>query len=323
MKSVVHILGPSDAGPGERQEMLRRAAGVFEQLEATDVARLDVSGTSDGDGLRTDLQSLIPALQSGSLFGDRQGVLLVDGQGLTASEGATIAELLELSDLSAIAFVVVSSGALPQALTKAVKKAGETIRVSKMRERDAANWLGHEIRARKMSVASDAATALLQRFGSDVAALAGALDQLQTLEHPIRAVDVIERFRNRPDEPMWHFTDAVVKGDRGEALRRLEDFLTHGHPLQLLGYLANDLRRRALLNAADNVADYAESVGTTPDNRRVQAEWRRRGRVSDSDLTRALDALSRTDRILKTSPEETHRVTLERLTVALCTWYAA
>lgn len=323
MKSVVHVLGPSDAGPGERQEMLRRANGVFAQLEATDITRLDVSGSADGDGLRAELHSLIPALQSGSLFGDRQGVLLVDAQGLTASEGATIAELLEASDQTAVALVIVSSGALPQVLTKMVKSVGETIRVSKMRERDAADWLGHEIRARKMSVAADAAAALLQRFGSDVAALSGALDQLQTLEHQIRAADVVERFRNRPDEPMWHFTDAVVKGDRGEALRRLEDFLTHGHPLQLLGYLANDLRRRALLNSADNVADYAESVGSAADNRRVQAEWRRRGRVSDSDLSRALDALSRTDRILKSSPEETHRVTLERLTVALCTWYAA
>ena len=323
MKPVVHILGPSDSGPGERQEMLRRATGVFEQLEAPEITRLDVSGSVDGEGLRSELHSLIPALQSGSLFGDRQGVLLVDAQSLTAAEGATIAELLAASDLSAVAFVVVSSGALPQALTKAVKQVGETIRVSKLRERDAADWLGHEIRARKMSVAADAAAALLQRFGSDVAALSSALDQLETLEHQVRATDVIERFRNRPDEPMWHFTDAVVKGDRGEALRRLEDFLTHGHPLQLLGYLANDLRRRALLNAADNVASYAESVGTSPDNRRVQAEWRRRGRVSDSDLARALDALSRTDRILKTSPEETHRVTLERLTVALCTWYAA
>lgn len=323
MKSVVHILGPSDAGPGERQEMLRRARGVFAQLDASDVTRIDVSGPGDGDGLRAELQTLVPALQSGSLFGDRQGVLLVDAQALTAAEGATIAELLEHSDLAAVALAIVSSGALPQALTKSVKQFGEVMRVSKLRERDAADWLGHEIRARKMSVASDAAAALLQRFGSDVAALSSALDQLQTLDHPIRAADVKERFRNRPDEPMWHFTDAVVKGDRGEALRRLEDFLTHGHPLQLLGYLANDLRRRALLNSAENVADYAESVGTTSDNRRVQAEWRRRGRISDSDLSRALDALSRTDRILKSSPEETHRVTLERLTVALCTWYAA
>ncbi len=323
MKSVVHIQGPGDAGPGERQEMLRRARGVFEQLETSDVLRLDVSGSSDGDGFRTELHGLIPALQSGSLFGDRQGVLLVDAQALTAAEGVTIAELLQGCDLSSVALVVVSSGAVPTALVKAIKQVGEVIRVTKLRERDAADWLGHEIRARKMSVAADASAALLQRFGSDVAALSSALDQLQTLGHQIRAADVLERFRNRPDEPMWHFTDAVVKGDRGEALRRLEDFLTHGHPLQLLGYLANDLRRRALLNASDTVDDYARSVGTDAANRRVQAEWRRRGRVSDSDLSRALDALSRTDRILKTSPEETHRVTLERLTVALCTWYAA
>ena len=170
--------------------------------------------------------------------------MLVDAQGLTAAEGETIAELLAAGDLSSVAMAIVSSGALPSALTKAIKAVGETIRVSKLRERDAADWLGHEIRARKLSVAPEASAALLQKFGSDVAALSTALDQLETLDRQIRASDVVERFRNRPDEPMWHFTDAVVKGDRGEALRRLEDFLTHGHPLQLLGYLANDLRRR-------------------------------------------------------------------------------
>lgn len=323
MKPVVHIAGPSDAGPGERHEMLRRAKAALDQLEAVDVVRLDVGSSGDADGLRTELQPLIPALQSGSLFGDRQGVLLVDAQNLTASEATSLSELVSAGDALASALVLVSAGSLPTALAKAVKANAEVIRVRKFRERDAADWLGHEVRSRNLKLDGEAAKALLQRFGSDVAGLSSALDQLATLGRAIRASDVAARFRNRPDEPMWHYTDAVVKGDRGEALRRLEDFLTHGHPLQLLGYLSNDLRRRALLNAATDVDAYAESLGSTSDNRRIQAEWRRRGRVSDSDLRRALDALSRTDRILKSSPEETHRVTLERLTVALCTWYAA
>ena len=46
-----------------------------------------------------------------------------------------------------------------------------------------------------------------------------------------------------------------------------------------------------------------------------------RGRVRESSLRKAQEALVRADRVIKSQPEATHRVTLERLTVALCKWY--
>jgi hypothetical protein len=46
-----------------------------------------------------------------------------------------------------------------------------------------------------------------------------------------------------------------------------------------------------------------------------------RGKVRESSLRRAQEALVRADRVMKTQPEEVQRVTLERLTVALCLWY--
>ncbi|HLF61230.1 MAG TPA: hypothetical protein VI980_08645, partial [Acidimicrobiia bacterium] len=49
--------------------------------------------------------------------------------------------------------------------------------------------------------------------------------------------------------------------------------------------------------------------------------WSQRGRVRESSLRKAQEALVRADRVIKSQPEEVHRVTLERLTVALCRWY--
>jgi hypothetical protein len=43
--------------------------------------------------------------------------------------------------------------------------------------------------------------------------------------------------------------------------------------------------------------------------------------VRESSLRRAQEALVRADRVIKSQPEDVHRVTLERLTVALCRWY--
>ena len=97
--------------------------------------------------------------------------------------------------------------------------------------------------------------------------------------------------------------------------------MTHGHPLVLLAALEGDLRRRALASASDDEESFRSAIGARTDDRRASRIWRDRGRVNDSSLSKALAALVRADRVMKTQPEEVHRVTLERLTVALCRWY--
>ncbi len=327
MKYVIHVKGPSDAGPGERQEMLEISRRLLAQagVERSGVVRIDVPsrGAEDpgqGGVLRPAVEPIVPALQSGSLFGDRQGIEILDAHSLQAAEADVIIELLEAADPAAVTVVFLTTGAMPARLAKAVRSLGETMEVKKLRERDAADWLSGEIRDRKLKLNADAAAALLQRFGSDVAGLSQALDQFSPGEAVTRD-DVLARFQNRPDEPMWYYADAVADGDIAEALRRLADFLVHGHPLQLMGFLESDLRRKALAAAAPNLETLAEWLGTQPKSFPVQKAWRRRGSTSDTDLQRALTALSRADQLLKTAPEDMHRVTMERLTVALCLWY--
>ena len=327
MTTTWHVYGPRDAGPGERQQMLSRANAIFGEsaVEDADVVRVDVPGrgasadSADRDGVvRGEVDPALPALQSGSLFGNRQGLLIVDGQQLLKGEADVIAELLATASPETVV-VVVSAGAVPSSLSK-VLKVGETIKIEKMREKDAAAWLSTEARTRGLKLPADAREALLQRFGSNVAAMSQALDQLAG-EQSISRETILLRFQNRPDEPMWHLADAINDGKVGEALRRLADFLTFGHPLQLLGYLEDDLKRRSLASSAESVEEYAEHVGGRPGDWRVKRDWTRRSRVSDSELRAALSALVRADRLLKSAPEETHRLTMERLTVALCRLY--
>ncbi len=327
MKAIVHVKGPSDAGPGERQEMLEMSRRLLAQagVQPSGVVRIDVpsrGAEEPGEGglLRPAVEPIVPALQSGSLFGDRQGIEVLDAHALQAAEGDIIVDLLEAADPDAVTVVFLTAGALPARLAKAIRSLGEVIEVKKFRERDAVDWLNNEIRDRKLKVGPDAVAALVQRFGSDVAALSQALDQLDPGQMVSRP-DVLARFHNRPDEPMWHYADAVAAGDVAEALRRLADFLVHGHPLQLMGFLESDLRRRAFAATAPNLETLAEWLDAQPTSYPVQKAWRRRGNTSDSELQRALSALSRADRLLKTAPEDMHRVTMERLTVALCLWY--
>lgn len=324
--AVLLVSGPGDPGPGDRDLMLRRAYAALEEAGADGVDRLDVppkgvGGEEVEGGLRPEVQAMVPALQSGSLFGGRRGLLVMDAQNLLKAEAEAAADLVAGLEGDSTLVCFVSAGPLPALLAKVVDRLGEKLTVKKLRESDAFDWLTAEARARRVSLGAEAATALVQRFGSDIASLGQALDQLALLEGPVTAAEVAARFRNRPDEPMWHYADAVADGDAAVALRRLADFLTHGHPLELLAFLGGDLRRRALAVAAPDQATFAEWVGSGGSQFPAQKAWRGRGRTNPELLHRALTALARADLQIKTMPEATHRLTLERLTVALCLWY--
>lgn len=324
MKSIVTVSGPRDVGPGERELMLSKAQAVFSAREVEEITRIDVpakGSAAEGDGvLRSSVELIVPALQSGSLFGGVSGLLVVDAQSLLKAEASVISELVRLADPEAIAAVFVAAGAIPAPLGKALKEVGETITVRRLTERSASEWLTGAARDRRLRLHGDAVSALISRFGTDVASLGRALDQLQASGDEITGETVMARFRNRPDEPSWLYMDSVASGDRGEALRRLEDFLHHGHPLVLLAAINNDLRRRSLAAAAPDYETFADRDGGRR-NYGMEKVWKQRNRVKATDLRSALGAVSRADLQLKTAPEVTHRVTMERLTVALCRWY--
>lgn len=325
MKALNAVIGPREAGPGERLEMLERAHRLIAEAGADGVDRIDIPGRGageEGEGgtLRAEVERLVPALQSGSLFGGRRGVLVVDVHQLQAAETVVVAGLLGGLDAESVILVLVAEGALPAAIGRVVKAEGETHTVRKLSARDVFGWLREAGRERRIKIDADTANALVQRFGTDTAAIGQALDQLVG-SGPVTAAAVTERFRNRPDEPMWFYADAVADGDTGQALRRLSDFLTHGHPLQLLAFLESDLKRRSLARVAPSIEVFAGWMEAPPTHYPVEKAWTNRTKGNDDDLRRALTAIARADVALKSDPESTHRVTMERLTVALARWY--
>ena len=248
-------------------------------------------------------------------------MMVMDAHLLRSSEASAVADLLGHADGGSREVVLISSGRLSAPLPSYIRKHGEVVVIRKLRERDSAVWLRDAARERGLRLSGEAVGALVERFGSDIEALAQALDQLMMVDGPITAGMVLDRFRNRPDEPIWHFTDALAKGAVEDALRRLHDLLTHSHPLFLLGAIENDLRRRALAAAAPDIETFAGWIRSKPSAFPTKKSWEAGKRMTDENLMRAVDAVRRTDATLKTMPEETHLVTMERLTVSLCYWY--
>ena len=304
--------------------MMERATRALEQLGVEGATRIDVppKGTSSDDNsdatMRGPVQEIVPALQSGSLFGGADGVLVVDADALLKAEAEVIAELLDVSADPIAVFV--AAGSIPAPLGSLLRKRGESISVKRINERSAGEWLSRAARERGLRIDREASSILLNRFGTNVAALGQALDQLVGEGPDVDVERVRSRFKNRPDEPMWHYVDAVVAGQQGDALRRLADFLQHGHPLQLLAFLQSDVRRRSIAAAAPDYDTFLDWDGGRA-GWAMEKVWKQKSRIKGADLKLALGALARADLQLKTAAEATHRVTMERLTVAMCRWY--
>jgi len=307
--------------------MLDAAAERFSEqgVGRADLIRIDVPGRGageEGDGtLRTELEPLIPLLQSGSLFGGRQGLEIVDVQNLQVAEAETLADLLQSTDLETLEVVLLVTGTTARPLVKVVQDRGKSVSVTKIWDRQASQWLDAEIRDRDLNLDKGARDAVLQRFGTDTAAMGQALDQLHGIPGKLTKQMILDRFKNRPDEPCSTSTDAISRGEVGVALRRLSDFLVHGHPLVYLAAVESDLKRRSLAAAAPDEETFRTWTGSRSTDRGASRVWSQRGRVRESSLRKAQEALVRADRVIKSQPEEVHRVTLERLTVALCRWY--
>lgn len=304
--------------------MLDRARGFL--LDAgvaeSDIVRVDVPGRGAGEEgagtLRSELEPVVPLVQSGSLFGGRLGLELVGANHLMAAEAEILARLISDLDPDGAAIAIISEGSVPAALAKMVKAKGQSVTVGKIWEREVGPWVSDEAAGRGLNLEPAAVAALVQRFGSDLSSLESALDQLAGVKGKITGASILERFKNRPSEPIFHYVDAVAKGDTAEALRRLGDLIIHQHPLVLLASLETELRRRAMAASAPDKEAFARQVGARPGDRWVDRVWGQRHRLRDSSLRRALQAMVRADRMLKSAPEELHRVTIERLTVAMC-----
>ena len=319
------IVGPRDAGATERDQMLSRAAEIFAAQDVSGPHRVDVPGkgtaaAQDGAALRDGVSSMVPALQSGSLFGGKTGVLVVDSQQLLKSEIDAIVDLLEAADPDQTVAVFLAAGTLPSPIRKQAEAGGKLESVKMVTERDAASWIVGYAKECRLRIDQRARTELLHTFGSDTAQMRNAIDQLAVSNATISAASVRDNFTNRPDEPMWLIGDAIMAGDEGEALRRLSDFLQHQHPLILLSYLEGEVRKRSLAAVSPDYETFASLARANPNSWATKKIWQHKTTANGAALARSVKAIARADLTIKTMPEATHRVTLERLTVAMCQW---
>lgn len=265
---VLAVIIPDRGGPGEREEGLETARRHLRRtgVGGAQIIRMDVpssrgqaaprTGIPDQHGaFRHELLEIVPLLQSSSLFGQKQGLLLVDAQNLLSGEALALSELLGAIDSSAVAVAIVAVRSLPKAVAKKVKEIGRVESMRQLWENQVHGWLDRQSKEKGLRMGYQSRAALVQRFGTDRSALRRALEQLQGENRPITARMIMERFRNRPDQPVFRILDEILAGNTEGALRRLGDYLANarssdGRPYILLGTLESDLRLRLIASHA-------------------------------------------------------------------------
>jgi len=276
VSEVLALVIPDRGGPGEREEALGAARRHLRRVgvDADQIVRIDVpssrgagatppGGPDQHSVFRSELIGIVPLLQSNSLFGQKQGLLLVDANFLLAAETQALVKLLPAIDPSAAAVAIVAQRSLPAPLGKKVREIGKVESVRPLWENQIHGWLIGQLKEKGIRMGYKARAALVQRFGTDRAALRRALEQLQGENRPINAEMIVERFRNRPDQPVFRILDEILAGNSGGALRRLGDYLANarssdGRPYILLATLESDLRLRLMASQARDREHFRE-----------------------------------------------------------------
>jgi DNA polymerase-3 subunit delta len=187
-----------------------------------------------------------------------------------------------------------------------LKKRGYLHVFAPLRDQALAGWVRGEARARKLTIAPDAAEALAITAGPDLGRLSQALDLLALYAggKPISVDDVEDLVAETRQRGIFELTKAIGAGNPARALALLTNMLRNREPaLRIQFMLARHLRQvwRAKELAASGASrnDIAAGVGINPyflDDVLVPAK-----RMSRAALERAFDRLYTADVDLKSS----------------------
>jgi DNA polymerase-3 subunit delta len=276
---------------GEDAFLLREAA--LERLAGVQPVAVDARDWQGGE---------TADLATPSLFGERRALLVTGSRALPEQALSELAAYLAAPAPDAqlvLVAEVAERGKAPAALTKLMKGHGEVVEVNVGR-RDLPGWLAERGRKHGLTVAPDAARALVDVVGESPAALDSALGQLRAA-FPVERITrqhVRSQFQGLGDQRVWDLCDRMFARDVPGSIRSLRSLLDgREDPLVVLGGIAarlRDLLRVKSLPERIPPADVARAAGLRFDwqVRRYRDQARRfsldelvllHGRVVDAD----------------------------------------
>lgn len=248
IKPAYLIAGDDEAKIGRARARLRERAeeeggpGALELLEAAQGRRAP------------DVEELVASLASISLIASRR-YLLVDGiEGWSKADAERAAvTLAEIPPETTVALV--AHGKAPAGLAKAVERAGgEVLGFALPKEREIPKQLVADARGLGFELDPAAARMLVNRLGPRPLRLRTELERLALWAGEggrVGAEDLEAMVSDTSEDAIWSLADAVIAGDRAEALRLAERLTSQGEALPRIVYSLAPRFRQALRAAAE------------------------------------------------------------------------
>lgn len=218
-----------------------------------------------------------------------------------------LAEYLERPSPSSCLVLVAAKIDGRRRLATVARKQDVIVACDPLKPHQLPQFVRDEAKRRGNPIAPDVASGLVDLVGTELGAVVDAVERLSLYvgaERPIDEDAVIACIARVRVGSVWGLSDALVAGDRGTALRLLdENYDPRDRGLPLLGILASAMRKtlkmRVLLDAGVSVDDAAKRAGVAPFKARDTAAQVRRGSLAD--LERAVQVLAEADVALKGS----------------------
>ena len=231
----------------------------------------------------------------------------------------------DIPDYCTIVFTYVATPWKPDKRLKklwdAVEKNGTIVEFAKQEQRDLVPWIGRHFAARKKQIATDLCVYLIDITGGTMTALAGEIDKIcaySGADH-ITKSDIDAVVEPVLDAVVFQMTDLMAQGEYGKALVKLQTLLKmQQEPVNILGAISSHFRRlsyaRTLLDHGRTATDLARLAGMSeyPARKTMSSA----GRFSGRFCAKAMDLILETDRGMKTSRDDPHRL-LELLVLQL------
>ncbi|MCA9601496.1 MAG: DNA polymerase III subunit delta [Polyangiales bacterium] len=306
---------------GEERFLIDRAVGFIRRR----VLEGGIEGFNEdvfqGKGLAG--KSLAGAARTMPMMADRRFVLVRAADDMATAELEALVDYLESPAESACVVLLADKLDGRSKFAKAAKKHDVWIDAAPLKPAQARSFVMAEAKERGHAIAGDAADALVDAVGADLAAIDDALERLSLFVGEGKPIDAnavdacVMRVRT---ESIWALVDAVSQRNARVAIHATGSLLADREPpLRILAMVARQLRMvakmREALQQGMNPNDAARQAGVPPFKAREFADSAKRFKWGD--LERAFEVLAQTDQALKGS-KRPGGVVLEAAMLELC-----
>ncbi len=253
-----------------------------------------------GPGEDIDVGAVVDACLTPPFLIDRRVVVVREAGRLVTADVPRLVEVVQDPLATTILVVVAGGGTVPAPLVKAIQGAGQVVEVATGKPKDRAAWLHEHVRGASVSLDREAMTLLADHVGEDLGRVEGLLAALSAAYGEgatVSAHDLEPYLGERGTVPRYQLTDAIDRGEPGQALRVLHRMLDSGAlvPIQVMATLHGHFSNMLVLDGDDVMGerDAAAVLGSAPFVAKKALEQSRR--LGSARIAEAITMIAKAD----------------------------